>query len=1414
MGIRDVTVGVGADLSDLQREAARAPSIVSRMTSAFNKALPRSIPTPTINTGNLRVQGAMAGRAFVDGMNSQLRNIGRNDPFAPMASRMDVFSQRLAGALAVGQIARWSDEWTSAGNRLALVTDSVREQERVQRQLFDTAQETRAEFGATVSLYTKVERNANQLGVTQAEVARITETVNKAFAVSGATAKESSQGIHQLGQALASGVLRGDEFNTISEAAPRLRDAIAEAAGVSIGELRKMAEAGELTAGLVSRAMLTASDAIDSEFDRMQITIGQSVQQLENSAIRWIGQTGEMTGASALTANSISFLANNFDTAATALMGFIAIRGARALGAMGNEAISASAKVVGGLRSERRATLERAEAEVAIQRATAQTAAQHTASVQTQIANLNRLELEIQQNIATERRRLGELATLQSIQNRTPVTSLAPLGGQAMAREMAIREQTQRELERSTRSLAQADAALLNIQRQRVVVEGQLAGAIVAETGAVRAATAAETTRGAAIAATSTRALAGAAAARGLGIAVGALGGPIGIAILALTGLVFWFQKQKAEAENAANAIEDYKTKVQSLPAIKFQEEERSVEKQLNEASRKYQELRRQLQVPLPEMGGQEVQRINRENAVIQQQMDQTRTKLTQLVGQFGALREVQQDNMDRQAANVVAADAAVEAEANRLGKLRNLGIATQNELRRINEIVAADRARMKQLLETPEPQQNDRLRQERYELQQRINMLTQETQDAKGLRARLKLDTREAREEITNFTREADATIVRYKLAVETGAPIELQNELLAAVVAKEEEVNRIIAARGGLRGAEIQYLQQQQQLLDVLRLPPIEFKGPAAIVPIEPVLVPGSLRYVVDQIKKTEAQIEVAQIFGNRQEEEAASERRISHVIRMIALLENGGLSAQQIKDQLNEAGVKAEDVAAAMGKITGAVSFEGIAAGLRGAIRIADAFGEIPGHIQNAVEGIADMATSAAEIRRAMDMPGGMFGSAGGVMASISGIMGVIGGLGSIYSAFTAEPAWVAEHNSIQESNNSKLDELAASLDGFQNTLGNMNRIEGQIARLLTQETQDMFGDTDSFIEDLKQRFGWPYDDNAPRKFLENELNKLGLSIQEINRVAEANDIQIFDKEGNPVPEALIQLRDALRMTREALMQWGSTIQAQTDKISAYNDIFEVDDTPVQNFNDQLKLLNQFAPDIGKMFDNIDVSTVAGQQAAEQIIRDLFLGASAETENAIRQAIMTSDFESLDEFIKTIRGMDNALDKFQESVNKATYSVTNLPEGFRLNMIRFQSIIPQVAPDFTVTTQPGWEEPLGREIREVADSVSERRRILETALDGLSQAVSERATDLANGTGRQRTAVSTAAATLPAAPPLRETIIHEGDTFPIAPGAIIIQAGNRSIDELWVEMTRKLRQVADQRGATDITAGLDPD
>lgn len=246
--------------------------------------------------------------------------------FEGVQQKMQSAGRAIATAFAALKLAQYTretlglaDAYTNLHSRLALVTASAASLSRVQGQLFTASQQTRTGLESNVALYASLARSTKQLGFNESQLVGITRTVAQSFIISGASVSETNAAVRQLGQAMASGVLRGDEFNSIAENAPRLQQAVAASLGVTIGKLREMAQEGKITTSVLATALQKFGPEIAAEFQRMPITVGGAMVQVRNALLLSVGAVDSMSGASSRLAESISSFASSLAGAGTSV---------------------------------------------------------------------------------------------------------------------------------------------------------------------------------------------------------------------------------------------------------------------------------------------------------------------------------------------------------------------------------------------------------------------------------------------------------------------------------------------------------------------------------------------------------------------------------------------------------------------------------------------------------------------------------------------------------------------------------------------------------------------------------------------------------------------------------------------------------------------------------------------------------------------------------------------------------------------------------------------------------------------------------------------------------------------------------------------------------------------------------------
>lgn len=259
----------------------------------------------------------------IDRLDNDMRGLGRTSD--GIQTKLTAVASALAAAFSVQQITAYADAYTNIQNRLRVVTDSTEQLTRVTASLLQTANDTRASFDATSSLYSTLARSTEELAISEERLIAITKTINQTFAVSGASADEAANAIRQLSQALAAGALRGDEFNSVAEQAPGILRAVANETGKSVGQLREFAAEGGITAELLIRAIENYASTAQAEIDKTNRTFQGAAAVAQNNATAFVGSSKLVQEATQAAGNALVNLTENLDAVALALTTITAV---------------------------------------------------------------------------------------------------------------------------------------------------------------------------------------------------------------------------------------------------------------------------------------------------------------------------------------------------------------------------------------------------------------------------------------------------------------------------------------------------------------------------------------------------------------------------------------------------------------------------------------------------------------------------------------------------------------------------------------------------------------------------------------------------------------------------------------------------------------------------------------------------------------------------------------------------------------------------------------------------------------------------------------------------------------------------------------------------------------------------------
>lgn len=196
-----------------------------------------------------------------------------------LLNRINGVAGAYVGIRTVGGVASISDELVQTNARLNMMNDELQTTQQLQEIIFQSAQRSRASYSSTADAVAKLGLRAKGTFSSNTEVVAFTEQLNKMFIIAGASQDEMSSATLQLTQALGSGILRGEEFNAVFEAAPNIMQAVADYMEMPIGKLREIASEGEITADIVKKAMFAAADETNAQFESIPMTISSNLDK-------------------------------------------------------------------------------------------------------------------------------------------------------------------------------------------------------------------------------------------------------------------------------------------------------------------------------------------------------------------------------------------------------------------------------------------------------------------------------------------------------------------------------------------------------------------------------------------------------------------------------------------------------------------------------------------------------------------------------------------------------------------------------------------------------------------------------------------------------------------------------------------------------------------------------------------------------------------------------------------------------------------------------------------------------------------------------------------------------------------------------------------------------------------------------
>lgn len=322
MKLRELLIGIGFKVNEQNINAVESKiGKIKKNLSEVGTASTRAADMTSkgmATVGNASERAKQKTESAFSGIESKAR--GANEELHKMDSTLTGLKNKFVGALAflgvtlsLGNIIRMVDEWKVVNGQVALTTKNQQESLMVQKELYRMAIDTRQAYASTATLYASVARNSSELGKSAEDVLGFTEDVSRAMMIGGGSAASQQAALIQLGQALGSGVLRGDELNSIMEQAPRLAKAIAEGMGTTIGQLRVLGKEGQLTAIDVFDAIRKSSEKLKREMGKIPWTVNQAGVRVSNALGNLFSKLEKKTGVVSSIAKGFASIGDYID---------------------------------------------------------------------------------------------------------------------------------------------------------------------------------------------------------------------------------------------------------------------------------------------------------------------------------------------------------------------------------------------------------------------------------------------------------------------------------------------------------------------------------------------------------------------------------------------------------------------------------------------------------------------------------------------------------------------------------------------------------------------------------------------------------------------------------------------------------------------------------------------------------------------------------------------------------------------------------------------------------------------------------------------------------------------------------------------------------------------------------------------
>lgn len=308
--------------TDNERLIYEMSANITKLEKAMNRAF------GTVNSTNARIE-----KRFDRMYSNVLKSTGR------FSGQLRTAIAAVGVTFATSEVISYADAWTDAENKLGNAGVALNNMAATQARLVAISQESRSELTGTIDLFARMKQATENLAdVTDDDLFNAVTTINKSFVAGGRAASEQKAAIMQLGQALGSGVLQGDELRSIRENAPGVARAIAAEFDTTVAGLKELGAEGELTAERVLKGILAAGVEVDRQFARTETTVAQATNNLRTAFTVYVAGLDDATGSTEALAGFINQVANNLpllaNAAVIATAAFAGMAGVRGLQAV------------------------------------------------------------------------------------------------------------------------------------------------------------------------------------------------------------------------------------------------------------------------------------------------------------------------------------------------------------------------------------------------------------------------------------------------------------------------------------------------------------------------------------------------------------------------------------------------------------------------------------------------------------------------------------------------------------------------------------------------------------------------------------------------------------------------------------------------------------------------------------------------------------------------------------------------------------------------------------------------------------------------------------------------------------------------------------------------------------------------